>query len=96
VVTHLLRALEVVVVVAASRVVLGVWPTSIVLAAMGLCCGLRTWHRIETRSRRSGPMPERPMVAPPPGHVAFARALARVADAYLTACEAEDHPDGCR
>jgi hypothetical protein len=93
VVTRVLRAVEAVVVVAACRDVLGVWPTSVALAAVGMWWGLRTWHRIETRARSTHPaLPAHE----PVGHVAFARALAAVADAYLSVCEAEDDPDGHR
>ena len=92
-VTRLLRTAEAAVLVTAGRDVLGVWPTSVALAAVGMWWGLRTWHRIETRARPTHPaLPAHE----PVGHVAFARALAAVAAAYLSACEAEDNPDGHR
>jgi hypothetical protein len=95
VVTRLLRAVEALVVVVATRIVLGVWHTSVLLAAVALWWGLRAWHRIETRARHMR-SPVEPTSAGPAGHAAFARALVRVADAYLTACEAEDKGDGSR
>jgi hypothetical protein len=91
VVTRLLRTGEAVLVVAAGRNVLGVWPTSVAVAAVAMWWGLRTWDRIETRAR-STDLTHRPREAA--GHVAFARALATVADTYLRACEAENDPDG--
>ena len=93
-------ALAVVTVIAAGRLLLGPWPTAVLLSAGGLWWGLRAWHRFENRPTR----PVRPvllpeLVAPGPhpeadgGHVAFARALAAVALRYLDACEQEArHP----
>jgi hypothetical protein len=87
-------------VVIAVRLVLGVWPTSILLAAGCLWWLLWAWHRIENRTRRR--VPSRALVphmgvpsdhSTGPGHVLFARALAAVALAYLDRCEQEaDQP----
>jgi hypothetical protein len=84
-------AVEAVIVVAASRNVLGVWPTSAALAFIGLWWGLQGWQRIETSAfpGRSAPVPAGRSPVGPAGHAAFARALAAVADAYLSECEAE-------
>jgi hypothetical protein len=81
--------LAAVVVIAASRVVLGVWPTSVALVAGGMWWGLRAWSRWEQRwGRRRAPEVVRGSVTAA-GHVAFARALATVAAAYLAECEQE-------
>ena len=90
--------LDLAVIVAVGRNVVGVWPTAIVLAGWCLWIGVRAWYRAETRSRWARPgvlVPE--VVVPSPrrqplgGHVAFARGLAAVTAAYLAECErAED------
>ena len=88
-------ALAVVTVIAAGRLLLGPWPTAILLSAGGLFWGLRAWYRFEnrpTRPVRRVLLPE--LVAPhspsiDDGHVGFARALATVALRYLEACEQE-------
>jgi hypothetical protein len=49
--------LDLVVVVAVGRNVVGVWPTAVVLAAWCLWSGLRAWHRWENR-----PIPVRALV----------------------------------
>jgi hypothetical protein len=84
--------------VIAARLVLGVWPTSVLLAAGCLWWLLWAWHRIENRTRRRVPsralvphvdvQPNRPAES---RHVLFARALATVALAYLDRCEQEAH-----
>ena len=75
---------------------LGPWPTAVALAFAGLWWCLWAWSRIETRSRPAkARAPELVHAARPPagGHVAFARALAVVAAAYLAECEREaDRP----
>jgi hypothetical protein len=75
-----------------ARHLAGPWPTAIVLAAAGLAWGLRTWARLESRTRPAplpGVMATRRQAG---GHVAFARALAVVAAAYLDECEREAQP----
>jgi hypothetical protein len=39
------RLLDLVVIVAVGRNVVGIWPTALVLAAWCLWTGLRAWHR---------------------------------------------------
>jgi hypothetical protein len=90
------RICAVALVVIAARLVLGVWPTSVLLAAGCLWWLVRAWHRIENRTRRRVPsralvphigvQHDRPVGS---GHVVFARALASVALAYLDRCEQE-------
>ncbi len=93
-VARLLRTAELIVVVTASRHALGVWPTSVIVAVVGLWWGLRAWHRMETRSRRRPATIRRAQLPVASGHVAFAQALLAVADAYLSACEEETDLDG--
>jgi hypothetical protein len=85
--------------VIAARLVLGVWPTSVLLAAGCLWWGVRAWYRWENRTRRRVParalvpyaarQSDRPEAEA--GHAAFARALAVVALRYLDHCEQEAH-----
>jgi hypothetical protein len=95
VVSRTLRRLRTVlamaVVIAASRVVPGGWPTSVALAAVGMWWGLRAWSRWEQQSCRPRGLAPELVRGPVPtaGHVAFARALATVAAAYLAQCEQE-------
>jgi hypothetical protein len=84
-----------VLVVIVGHRVCGPWPTAITAAAAATWWGLRAWARIETRTRRA-PGPRAAAVAVPARparaaveHVAFARALAAVATAYLAECERE-------
>jgi hypothetical protein len=83
-------------VVAATRLICGPWPTAIAVAAAGMWWGLRAWSRIETRTRPAkARAPELVQAARPVagGHVAFARGLAVVAAAYLAECERDvDRP----
>jgi hypothetical protein len=83
-------------VVVAARLILGPWPTAIAVAAAGLWWGLRAWFRIETRTRPAkarAPQLVHAARSPAGGHVAFARALAVAAAAYLAECEREaDRP----
>jgi hypothetical protein len=89
---HATRLAVVALVVVVARVLCGPWPTAIVLAAIGLVWGLRTWCRLERRTR---PAPRTVEVVTARrdtvlgGHVAFARALAVVTAAYLAECERE-------
>jgi hypothetical protein len=83
-------------VVIAARLVLGVWPTSVLLAAGCLWWGVRAWYRWENRTRRRVPgralVPHVAYQSARPDesrHVLFARALATVALAYLDRCEQE-------
>jgi hypothetical protein len=75
--------------VAGLRVLLGPWAAAVVLAAAGMAGLLAGWATVEARAfdRR------RPVIVrggPARGdHVAFARALATVATAYLAECERE-------
>jgi hypothetical protein len=85
--------------VIAARLILGVWPTSVLLAAGCLWWLLWAWHRIENRTRRVRSRALVPYIAvhaarpAESGHVMFARALAAVALAYLDSCEQEaDQP----
>jgi len=89
------RVLPVVLPVAAGRLVFGAWPTAVVVAAVVMWWGLRAWAGVEARARRRGaavairatdPLRSSRVAAV---HVAFARALTAVADAYLTECERE-------
>jgi hypothetical protein len=80
-------ALLVLVVIVGGRAVCGPWPTAIVVAAAGTCWGLRAWSRIESRTSPGPAAPGVEVARPVVGHVAFARALAAVAAAYLTECE---------
>jgi hypothetical protein len=88
--------LVVALVVVVARLILGPWPTAVGLAAAGLWWGLRAWSRIETRTRPAkARVPELVQAARPVagGHVAYARALAVVAAAWLAECEREvDRP----
>jgi len=84
-----------VLVIIVARAVCGPWPTAIVVAAASTWWGLLAWARIEAHSRRASgcravevAVPTRP-AGPVGGHVAFARALAAVAAAYLAECEQE-------
>jgi hypothetical protein len=88
---RLLAVLASAVLIAASRVVLGVWPTSAALVAVGMWWGLRAWSRWEQRWGRPRAQASEVVRRPVPaaGHVAFARALATVAAAYLAECEQE-------
>jgi hypothetical protein len=82
-------------VVAFSRLVLGVWPTAAVFAAAAMWWGLRAWNRFENRLGQPRvvvpTVVARPHQRPTPanGHVAFARGLAAVSVAYLAECEQE-------
>jgi hypothetical protein len=88
--------LAVVLVVVVARPILWPWPTAVAMAAAAMWSGLRAWSRIETRTRPAkAPAAELVQAAGPVagGHVAFARALAVVAAAYLAECERElDRP----
>ena len=94
------RICAVALVLIGARLVLGVWPTSVLLAAGCLWWLLWVWQRIENRTRRR--VPSRALVpqigvqhdrSVGRGHVVFARALASVALAYLDRCEQEaDQP----
>jgi hypothetical protein len=91
---HATRLAALALAVIVARVLCGPWPTAIVLAAVGLVRGLRAWCRWESRTR---PAPAGEVVTArrdtvPGGHVAFARALAVVAAAYLAECEREARP----
>jgi hypothetical protein len=80
--------------VALTRWASGPWITGLVVASAAMWWGLRTWARIEARTRRARvrlpvtAIDDRQVLAA--SHVAFARGLAAVADAYLTTCEREE------
>jgi hypothetical protein len=80
--------------VVAIRLVLGVWPAAVVLAALGLGHLLVLWAKVEAtafdRDRRA--VVAHSGAARAADHVAFARALAAVAQAYLAECEREARP----
>ena len=75
--------------VAAVRVVLGVWPAAVAVAAVAVVGLVAGWALVEARAsdRRSRPGVERVQLA---DHVAFARALTAVAAAYLAECERQE------
>jgi hypothetical protein len=90
--------LDLAVIVAVGRNVVGVWPTAMVLAGWCLWMGVRAWCRAETRSRWARPGVLVPEVVVPfrrrqphGGHVPFARGLAAVTAAYLAECEREEN-----
>jgi hypothetical protein len=78
-------------VVLVVRAVLGVWATTALLAAVAVAGLIAGWAAVEDRCFRAPasrpPVQELPIT----DHVAFARALAAVATAYLTACERQEH-----
>jgi hypothetical protein len=80
----------VVAVIVGVRLVLGVWPAAVVLAALAVAGLLMAWASVEARAfggaRRSVVVHGRAAGA---DHVAFARALAVVVEAYLAECERE-------
>lgn len=90
---HLLRAAALAGLVVGTRLLLGVWPSAVVLASLGLGRLLVLWATVEARLF-DGDRPVRVPRAgePAAGHVAFARALAVVAQAYLAECEREVRP----
>ena len=75
------------------RLVFGVWPAAVVLAAVGLGHLVVLWARAEARLL-DGHRPVEVVRGRAGGadHVAFARALAVVAEAYLAECEREARP----
>jgi uncharacterized membrane protein YebE (DUF533 family) len=96
VVCRIARAGALVALVVAVRHLAGVWVAAgiVALAAVGgliaALAALDAWATARTR----GPAPTAAVVPTPmheaPDHVAFARVLAAVSAAYLTACERED------
>jgi hypothetical protein len=84
------RVLDLVVIVAVGRNVVGVWPTALVLAAWCLWSGLRAWQRWENRTS-----PARALV---PEIVRASRrrpsdrpGVARVAVTLIDLTERDDH-----
>jgi hypothetical protein len=79
---------------AAMRVVAGVWVTAVLVAAASLVGLLAGWAAIEARvfprSHTTVTAQFGPRRAGRSDHVAFARALAAVAAAYLAHCEEEE------
>jgi hypothetical protein len=84
------RLVDLVVVVAVGRNVVGVWPTAMVLAGWCLCTGLRAWQRWETRR-----IPARalvPEIVRAPDHRPSGRpGLERVAVTVIDLTERDDH-----
>jgi hypothetical protein len=78
--------------VVGARVVLGVWPAAVVLAGLGLGRLLVLWARVEAWASANERRPQLVSGAEAADHVAFARALAVVAEAYLADCEREARP----
>jgi hypothetical protein len=78
-------------VVLVVRAVLGVWATAALVAVVAVAGLIAGWAAVEDRCFRR-PTPRPPVrELPVTDHVAFARALAAVATAYLTACERQEH-----
>jgi hypothetical protein len=75
-------------------------PTAAVLALVSIVAAVRWWARVvEPRLFAPRHIPRPPAVCVPPPdrasdarHIAFARALAIVAERYLAECEAERQP----
>ncbi len=82
-----------VVMVVVVRVLLGVWVTAALLALAAVAGLLAGWASVEARAfprAGAGPPVARGPGACPADHVAFARALAAVAAAYLSECERQE------
>jgi hypothetical protein len=91
------RLVQVVVAVAAGvvalRLLLGVWPAAVMLAAVVLVWFVAGLATLEARVFGDRPVDRRrlPMPSAQPGdHVAFARALTEVSAAYLAECERQE------
>jgi hypothetical protein len=83
------RLLDLVVVVAVGRNVVGVWPTAIVAAGWCLWSGLRAWHRWENHR-----IPARalvPDIVQPPHHPTAGPGLERVAVTVIDLTERDGH-----
>ena len=82
------RLLDLVVIVAVGRNVVGVWPTAIVVAGWCLWTGLRAWHRWENPIRARALVPEiiRHPHGPPTGP-----GLERTAGTVIDLTERDDH-----
>ena len=78
------RLLDLVVVVAVGRNLVGVWPTAMVTAAWCLWSGLRAWHRWENPIRARALVPE--IVQPP-----HRPRLERVAGTVIELTERDHH-----
>ena len=88
---RLVAVADAVAVVLVVRAVLGVWATAGLLAVVAVAGLIAGWAAVEDRCfRRAAPRPPAREL-PVTDHVAFARALAAVATAYLTACERQEH-----
>jgi hypothetical protein len=78
-------------VVVAARLLLGPWPSAVLLAAAGVGTVVWVWWRIEAKGRAvarpSWPINQTARAAD--AHSAFARGLTAVAMAYLAECERE-------
>jgi hypothetical protein len=86
-----------VIVVVVLRLVAGVWITSAVVAVLVVVGLVAGWAAIERRVFPRRPPAPSVLVGPQPGddarHVAFARALAVVATAYLAECERDEQQE---
>jgi len=83
------RLLDLVVVVAVGRNVVGVWPTALALAAWCLWTGLRVWQRWEIR-----PSPARalvPEIIRPPHRPCAGPGVDRVSVTVIDLTERDDH-----
>jgi hypothetical protein len=93
----LTTATAAVIVVVVLRLVAGVWITAAVLAVLTVIGLVAGWAAIERRAFPRRPPAPSVLVGPQPGdgarHVAFARALAVVAAAYLTECEGDERQE---
>jgi hypothetical protein len=78
-------------VVVAARLLLGPWPSAVVLAAAGVGTVVWVWWRIEAKGRAAAPpsWPSNRPAGAAEAHAVFARGLAAVAVAYLAECERE-------
>jgi hypothetical protein len=86
-----------VIVVVVLRLVAGVWITSAVVAGLTVVGLVAGWAAIERRAFPRRPPAPSVLVGPQPAggarHVAFARALAVVAAAYLAECERDEQQE---
>jgi hypothetical protein len=94
----LTKATAAVIGVVVLRLVAGVWITAAVVAVLAVGGLVAGWAAIERRAfPRRSPAPGSVLVGPQPAggarHVAFARALAVVAAAYLAACERDEQQE---
>jgi hypothetical protein len=76
------------------RLVAGVWITAAVLAGLAVVGLVAGWAAVERRAFPRRPQRQASVTVAPPGRdVAFARALAVVAAAYLAECERDERQE---